>query len=239
MRVEPYEAFSKVYDYLMNSEFYKKYLRFIKMIIRKHKIHPKKILDVACGTGRLAKMLKNEGFEVTGIDSSPEMVKIAKKRGIKCYLMSMENFKLKEKFDMIISTYDSVNYLSRTKLRRFIRNAYFHLSENGVLIFDINSPKKIINKLQKRGTMFFSMVNFDVVWLSEGTDSWISKIIIYERVKDNLYRKYVEIHREYIHDPSFIFDTLKSVGFKRIFVFSDFKLKNRCDGNRIFFVAMK
>lgn len=239
MKVKPYEVFSKVYDYLMNPEFYKKYLRFIKMIIRKHKIHPKKILDVACGTGKLAKMLKNEGFEVTGIDSSPEMIKIAKKRGIKCYLMSMENFKLNEKFDMIISTYDSVNYLSRTKLRKFVRNAYFHLNESGVLIFDINSSKKIINKLQKRGTMFFSTNNFDVVWISGGTTSWISKIIIYEHVKGNLYRKYVEIHREYIHDTSFIIDTLKSVGFKRVFVYSDFKLKNRCEGNRIFFVARK
>ena len=239
MRARNYSILSSVYDRLMNPTFYSKYIKFIKLVIRKHKLNVNKILDAGCGTGRLSKELKKVGFEVVGIDISKEMVRLARKRGIKCYVMSMEEFNIGKRFDMIISTYDSVNYLTKTKLKKFIKNAYRHLVNGGALIFDINSPAKI-KRLQNRETKFFSTNGYDIVWLSYGKNCWISKIIIYKQARKNLYKKYVEVHKEYIHDPVFINQLLVSTGFRKVFIYSDFKLDSKIqNADRIFFVAIK
>ena len=37
-----------------------------------------KVLDLCCGTGQLAKVLTDKGYEVTGIDGSREMLRYAK-----------------------------------------------------------------------------------------------------------------------------------------------------------------
>ena len=37
-----------------------------------------KILDLCCGTGQLAKVLTEKGYQVTGIDGSAEMLRYAK-----------------------------------------------------------------------------------------------------------------------------------------------------------------
>lgn len=46
------------------------------------KIVTGKVLDVGCGPGRDALLLKNKGLDVIGIDASEEMVRIATARGI-------------------------------------------------------------------------------------------------------------------------------------------------------------
>lgn len=44
------------------------------------KLTPGSALDAACGTGRYSLILKNLGYNVTGIDFSPEMLEVAKKQ---------------------------------------------------------------------------------------------------------------------------------------------------------------
>ena len=48
--------------------------------MRKAKESGGPILDLACGTGRLALMLAREGFEVTGIDQSTGMLNLFRKK---------------------------------------------------------------------------------------------------------------------------------------------------------------
>lgn len=43
-----------------------------------------KVLDVGCGPGRDALLLKTKGLDVIGIDASEEMVKISTARGVEC-----------------------------------------------------------------------------------------------------------------------------------------------------------
>ena len=54
--IRPYEKFAEVYDLVTQEEFYFDYFNFIKKIFKTFDFNPpQKILDVACGTGRLAK----------------------------------------------------------------------------------------------------------------------------------------------------------------------------------------
>lgn len=69
-----------------------------------------KILDVGCGAGFFAILLAKEGYEVTGIDLTPDMVENAKilasEENVNCMFLTMDAEKLDfpdETFDVVIS----------------------------------------------------------------------------------------------------------------------------------------
>jgi len=63
-----------------------------------------KILDIGCGTGFSMQAIKDNGFEVQGIDISQPMINIAKKKGFKVKKADFSNIPFEDKtFDGIIS----------------------------------------------------------------------------------------------------------------------------------------
>ena len=64
-----------------------------------------RVLDIGCGAGRIATYLQDQGHDVTGIDVSPNALKVAKRRGLKkAKLLSIEEiseFK-RNSFDTVV-----------------------------------------------------------------------------------------------------------------------------------------
>ena len=58
-----------------------------------------KILDLGCGDGELTLQLLARGAEVVGIDSSPDMVRAARARGVDALLMDAEQLEFEAEFD--------------------------------------------------------------------------------------------------------------------------------------------
>jgi ubiquinone/menaquinone biosynthesis C-methylase UbiE len=54
------------------------------------------VLDVGCGTGRLAAALHERGSRVWGVDPSPEMVALARNRGVNAKIAAAERLPFKE-----------------------------------------------------------------------------------------------------------------------------------------------
>ena len=69
-----YNSFSYYYDLMMESVDY--YI-FID-IAKKHISKDKSILDAGCGTGNVSIPLALEGYNITGIDNSADMLTICK-----------------------------------------------------------------------------------------------------------------------------------------------------------------
>lgn len=57
-------------------------------LVKSGKIRPCKTIDLGCGAGNYAIYLASQGFDITGVDSSPTAIKIANEnaqnRGVKC-----------------------------------------------------------------------------------------------------------------------------------------------------------
>ena len=87
-----------------------------------------RVLDVACGTGVLFPDYIKRGAVVTGVDISPEMVKIAKKNFPKIDVIceDAENLDFTEKFDvvMVYNAFPHFPYPERLieKLSTFLRD---------------------------------------------------------------------------------------------------------------------
>jgi 2-polyprenyl-3-methyl-5-hydroxy-6-metoxy-1,4-benzoquinol methylase len=65
-------------------------------------IKPGKVLEVGCSTGLMLSLLKDRGWEVTGVEISKTAGEVAEKRGIKIYQQKFEKIKFDQKFDLII-----------------------------------------------------------------------------------------------------------------------------------------
>lgn len=96
-----------------------------------------KILDLGCGTGvPIGKYFKENNFGVTGVDSSSEMLKLARKHDPSGRFINsdMREISLNEKFDAIIA-WHSFFHLSQDEQRKMFIIFARHLNDNGILIF--------------------------------------------------------------------------------------------------------
>jgi SAM-dependent methyltransferase len=102
--------------------------------------HAVTLLEVACGTGAIIAPLAGR-YRVSGLDISPGMLAVAREKlpgGTPLYLADMSSFRLDTTFDVIICVYQGINHLlGFPAWQGFFDCAHRHLSDGGVLIFDM------------------------------------------------------------------------------------------------------
>lgn len=135
-----YKKYAKYYDKVYHNKDYGKEVEFIRWAVKKYKKSAdNRLLDVACGTGGHAALLKDE-FTITGVDLNPAMLKLARKKvpGVKFTKGNMKTLALPDKFDIILCMFTSMAYSQNySELEKTLRIFYDHLNPGGVLIFDL------------------------------------------------------------------------------------------------------
>jgi SAM-dependent methyltransferase len=105
-----------------------------------------RILELGCGTGRIAGALAGDRRPVTGIDLSPVMVQLAlQKQHPHCdYLcMDMTRLAFQAGFDHIIIGYNTLNLLcSKASIVSCLRECGRHLHPGGTLLLQLFLPAK-------------------------------------------------------------------------------------------------
>jgi len=134
------EAYSRYYNLLYKDKNYLEEYEYICEILKRHEVKGKNILDIGCGTGKHLYFFKQNGFSVSGVDVSENMIAETKK-----YLCQEENlicakaseFRFNRKFDVIISLFHVMNYQTEnSELEKVFQNISNHLIENGLFVFD-------------------------------------------------------------------------------------------------------
>lgn len=103
------------------------------------------ILDVACGTGRIAIPLSLKGFDVTGIDISQDMIIRGKQKSnettLNLQVADCRHFDLDQKFKLIYMTGNAFQaLLSCADQEMFLKKIRKHLFPDGVFAFDTRFP---------------------------------------------------------------------------------------------------
>ena len=101
-----------------------------------------KILDLACGSGRIANRIAKLGFnDVTGVDKNIESINLAKDIAIKSYIKVKylnsdinEFYKYQNKFDKIFLIYCYFDYIKEIKV---LHNIYNSLKIGGLFCLDL------------------------------------------------------------------------------------------------------
>jgi SAM-dependent methyltransferase len=104
------------------------------------------VIDIGCGTGVLTEELVAAGYRVLGIDISPSMLKIARKRVPAAAFRAASFLDARlPACDAITSVGECINYRldpsnTSARLESFFARAYRALRPGGVLVFDFLEP---------------------------------------------------------------------------------------------------
>ena len=69
-----YETLSAYYDRFTDDVGYADWADFFERLFAREGMQPKLVLDLACGTGSLTKILADRGYEMIGVDQSEDML---------------------------------------------------------------------------------------------------------------------------------------------------------------------
>ncbi len=107
----------------------------------------RRVLELACGTGRLAVPLALGGLDVVGIDRSAAMLAVAQHRADaartspRWIAADMRDFALAAAFDLIFIPINSLCHLERTEdVRACLATVRRHLAPTGRLVIDVFNP---------------------------------------------------------------------------------------------------
>jgi len=111
----PYSRLAEHYD-LGWGDFAESSRAFILRILAERRVPSGAILELACGTGILATALARSGYEVLGVDRSPDMIAQAQGRaahvgGADFRVGDMRTLVPPKRYDVVLCMFDSLNYL--------------------------------------------------------------------------------------------------------------------------------
>ena len=239
--VAPYEKLALIYDQLMKHVDYRSWANYINKLITKYHPKTKTILDASCGTGNLLAMLRRYPYDFLGCDFSLPMLKQAKVKGkiesIPIWRCSMVDLAVQKKVDVILSLYDSVNYIMEIEnIIKFISNAEVALQNGGLLIFDICTERNAIK-------YFYNYYDHDsqITFKYDRWSHYDQKTHIqHTEFKVHFYsekKTYLEKHKQKIYSIRAILDAINSTSMKLIDIYDGYTFQPaNSKSNRIHFV---
>lgn len=201
--MEAYTGFAEVYDIFMDNVPYKEWADYLCGILRDYGIRDGLVLDLGCGTGNLTMRLAEQGYDMTGVDASPEMLEIAmdKKRtegyDILYLLQDMREFELYGTVRAVVSACDSVNYVTDPdELEQVFRLVNNYLDPSGIFVFDFNTEYKYRELLGDQ-TIAEDREESSFIWDNyyDGQERINEyELTLFIREEDGRYGKYQETH---------------------------------------------
>jgi SAM-dependent methyltransferase len=147
-RVPNFQEYSVFYDLLYRDKDYASEADYVAQLIRGWVPHARTILEFGSGTGRHGRLLAAMGFEVYGIERSPEMVSLAQKSSMPqnngaagsftCQVGDICRANLGRSFDAVIALFHVMSYQTTNEaMLSAFRAAAGHLAPGGLFLFDV------------------------------------------------------------------------------------------------------
>jgi SAM-dependent methyltransferase len=142
------------YDVLMTGVPYRRWVDYVQELLQRlgHRAH--RVLDLACGTGRVGFGLARRGCRVVGADISLPMVQVAarspeaRELGVAVCVQDARALGFRRHFDLVVCLYDSLNYILEPKgLRDCCTGVAACLRPGGIFIFDLNTERALKRNL--------------------------------------------------------------------------------------------
>lgn len=221
---EPYSALAAVYEQWVNGNPYQAWAEAIHRWLQQPE-HVRTVLDICTGTGTMAGLLTDLGYEVTGTDRSPEMIAQARQSLPQISFTQAELPHLPPGvFDAAVCTFDSLNYLDPGLFRETLGAIGGAVRSGGRLVFDVNTALKI-RAVFGNSHYGDDLGDFAYVWrnrLREQEQAIDYLITLFRRDDAGTFQRSEEHHTQYWFSDDEISEALMAAGFEVCAVTDDY-----------------
>lgn len=220
-RFADYDPFAWFYSNYWGEEFHREAIPVLDRLLLRELPRKAEILDLCCGDGRMMQTLVKRGYRVAGIDGSEHMLSVARLRVPKAelYLQDARRFKMRPRFDAVISTFDSLNHVMEIEeLKQVFENVYACLKPGGRFVFDLNREEAYMDLWARTSTV----VDKKVVGVARGVYESARKIATCDvtllRLEGGEWKRSDFRLTQRLHQRDDVLRALKSTGFEaRVF----------------------
>jgi len=232
---DPYRELAPLYD-LMAAEpgiqtFYAEFQASIREAMKAHRVRPRVVVDLACGTGNTTvPWVSGSGRTVIGVDRSEAMLRVARRKSarVRWVRQDLEGLRLDVRTDVVTCHFDALNHvLEADGLKRVFVNVARILRPGGLFQFDLNTRFMLqwlstSQKLCRLGAHAFTSYNeFDAATgIATFHQLWFVK-------QGRLFRKFEVAVRERAFDDAEVRRMLREAGLRLERVTAQRRLKGR------------
>ncbi len=229
--MDAYTSFAMVYDQLMDNVPYEAWCAYLTGLLREYGCREGLVLELGCGTGALTRLLAAEGYDMIGLDNSPDMLSIARERqaeegtDILYLLQDMAAFELYGTVAAAVSLCDSMNYITEyQELVQVFRLVNNYLDPGGYFIFDLNTPYKY-RELLADNTFAENREDCSFIW--ENTYDAVTglneyALTLFLRGEDGRYERFEEFHYQRAYTVETVKKAAAEAGMDLIAVYDAF-----------------
>ena len=197
------------------------------------------LLDLACGKGRHSIYLNQKGYNVTGIDLSPQAIQLANRFANDRLLFLVHDMRkpiFQNSFDYILNLFTSFGYFEKEEENiQVLQSVHQALKKNGKLVLDFFNPTKVTTHLVKKEEKIIDNIQFNIT--KEIKDNFLLKSI---QVIDND-KKYEFIERVQLIQQSDFERYFKQSSLKILNVLGNYNLDSydSNESERMIFITCK
>jgi len=162
-----FEDYAQFYDDLYENKDYLAECDYLEAVFAKYTPNKKvqTILNLGCGTGNHDAILLERGYQITGVDMSADMLKIAKKKlnkygsQLKLVQGDITQLNLDQKFDAVISMFAVMGYMTTNQMMASALQTFAkHLKSQSIGVFDLwfgpavilDPPKEVTKSVETK-----------------------------------------------------------------------------------------
>ncbi len=231
------------YDLLMANVPYDMWAGYYRLLLTREGLDPDSLLDVCCGTGSVAELMADAGYEVWGVDLAEPMVAEARRkelefrRGVHYVVADATQMDLGRTFQAAYSFFDSLNYIATLEgMEAAVQRVAAHLEPGGSFVFDVNTEYAFLQKMFDQHDM---RKRAPIQYQWQGDYDQASKII---RVSMDFNRDGTSFHETHVqraHSDQEIRQALAKAGFQSVTAYDSYTLdRPKKDSDRVHYVAL-
>ncbi|KAA0253153.1 class I SAM-dependent methyltransferase [Acidobacteria bacterium ACD] len=197
-----------LYDVIYAEKPYAEEAGFVDRCLRQHGVGScRRLLELACGTGEHALELARRGYRIVAVDSSPDMIALARAKAaernleIDFRVQDMRELSVGDEYDAAYCLFDSIGYVvTNEAVEQVLRRVRSHLRRGGLFVFEFWHAPAMLRHYRPVGVRRWHLGGTELLRIAEtkleveeqvGTVSYS----LYELSSDGRYQVTREEHR--------------------------------------------
>ena len=191
-------------------------------LLRAGSHHRGLVVDLGCGSGILARVVIDAGYDALGVDISSDMVTLARDRAPTgdFRVGSLHDLAIPDGCVAVCATGEALNYATDVRagldaFRQLAQRAFEALATRGVFVFDVSGPgragaSRVMHRFHRYDQWCLGMVAIE----SDDSSRLDRAISIFTVEADGRYLRSDEHHVQSLFDPTTLVTVLGDIGYE-------------------------